>query len=92
MAWNFFGFRFSKRPEINSQNTGREAFQQSMGYAPASVNGIQGFTFKNGPRATNPANIAIGPTHKLNDPLATGNAATNIELLPLSENSVGAQF
>ena len=80
--------RFIKRPLVDEQTTGREAFQQYNGYAFAGVNGGAGFTVKNSPRATNPANIAVGPTHKLNDPTVTGNNNTGPQLQPLSTDDV----
>lgn len=79
--------RFIRRPDINEQNTGHEAFQQYNGYAYAAYNGNGGFTVKRSMNATNPANIAIGPTHKLNDPTVTGNNNVNLQLIPLSEDN-----
>lgn len=80
--------RFIKRPLINEQNTGREAFQQYNGYAYAGVNGNGGQGVRRSMRATSPATIAIGPTHKLNDPTATGNNNTNLQLQPLSKDNI----
>lgn len=79
--------RFIRRPDINEQNTGHEAFQQYNGYAFAAYNGNGGFTVKRSMNATNPATIAPGPTHKLNDPTVTGNNNVNLELRPLSEDN-----
>lgn len=80
--------RFIKRPLINEQNTGREAFQQYNGYAYAGVNGNAGFGVRRSMRATNPASIAVGPTHKLNDPTVTGNNNVNLNLQPLSKDNI----
>jgi hypothetical protein len=89
---------FIRRPEINEQNTGRYAFQQYNGYARAAYNGNGGFTVNRSMNASNPANIAVGPTHKLNDPTVTGNPSSSIRLEKLTqENSIlpvgiGPQF
>lgn len=78
--------RFIRRPIINEQNTGREAYQQYQGYAYAGVNGNGGFGVRRAMRATNPATIAVGPTHKLNDPTGTGNTNTNLGVQALSQD------
>lgn len=76
--------RFIRRPDINEQNTGHEAYQQYQGYAFAGVNGNGGQGVRRTIRATQAATIAVGPTHKLNDPTATGNPNTNLGVQPLS--------
>ena len=78
--------RFFRRPDINSQNTGHEAYQQYQGYALAGVNGNGGQTVKRTIAPMQKATIAVGPTHKLNDPTGTGNTNTNIYLQPLSSD------
>jgi hypothetical protein len=91
----FFGFLFRKRPLADEQNTGREAFQQSMGYSPVAYNGNGGFTVLRAMRATTPAGITPGPTHKLNDPTVTGNTGYSLNQQPLSDDNgvmSGAQF
>lgn len=77
---------FVKRPFVGDQTTGRLSYQQSQGYAFAGVNGGAGFTVRRTVAAVQPAGITPGPTHKLNDPIVTGNANWNIELEPLSED------
>lgn len=79
-------FLFDKRPEINEQNTGRMAYQQSMGYAPVSNTGVGGQMVLRTIDAFQPANIAVGPTLKLVDPSVTGNNAYGLTTQPLSEN------
>lgn len=74
-----------KRPFVGDQTTGRDAFLGYQSYALAGVNGDAGFTVKGQIAATYPAGIAPGPTHKLNDPSATGNNSSSVELLPLSD-------
>lgn len=77
---------FIKRPFVGDQTTARQAYQQSNGYAFAGVNGGAGFTVRRSITATQPAGIAIGPTHKLNDPFVTGNNNINLELQPLTDD------
>lgn len=82
--------RFIKRPEINEQNTGRDAFQQYQGYSRSDVKGNGGWMVLRSMNATNPANIAVGNTLKRNDPTVTGNVGDTIPLLPLSQESVAS--
>ena len=76
--------KFIRRPDINAQNTGHEAFQQYQGYILSGVNGNGGQGVRRTIAATQLATIAVGPTHKLNDPTATGNANVNLELQSLT--------
>lgn len=77
---------FIKRPFVGDQTTGRLAYQQSQSYAYAGVNGDAGFTVRRTIAPMQAAGIAVGPTHKLNDPSVTGNNNVNIELQALSDN------
>jgi hypothetical protein len=79
---------FIKRAFVGDQTTGRLSFQQYQSYARAGVNGDAGFTVKGQVNATYPAGIAPGPTHRLIDPLQTGNPSVTLELFPLT-NDVG---
>lgn len=79
--------RFITRPFVGDQNTGREAYLRYQGLAPAAYNGNGGFTPVRSMRATTPANITPGPTHKLNDPSVTGNSSAPYNQQPLSDNS-----
>jgi hypothetical protein len=74
---------FIRRSLVDSQGTGQEAFQQQQGYSFSSINGNGGHGIKSSLNATNPATITVGPTHKLNDPFVTGNAAYDLQLQPL---------
>ena len=82
--------RFIKRPDINEQNTGREAYQRYQGLAYADVSGNGGFNFQRFLNATNPANIAVGNTLKVNDPTVTGNVGDSVPLLPLSPENISS--
>lgn len=77
---------FIKRPFVGDQTTARDAFQQYQGYAFSGVNGNGGQGVRRSMFATSPAGIAPGPTHKLNDPSATGNDAYSIGVQPLTDN------
>ena len=77
---------FIKRPFVGEQGTGRLAYQKSQGLTYASANGGAGIAALRTLRATNPASIVIGPSHRLNDPTVTGNTNTNIVLQPLINN------
>lgn len=80
---------FVKRPFVGDQTTAREAYQQSQGYARAGYTGNGGFHTLRTIAATQPAGIAPGPTHKVNDPTVTGNNAGVIGVHQLSD---GPQF
>lgn len=77
-------FWFKKRPIIQEQNTGRMAFQRPMGLTFAPANGGAGIQVLRSLNATNPATVAVGPTHRLEDPTVTGNNNVNIVLQPLT--------
>ena len=77
---------FLKRPFVGEQNTGRESFQRYNEPIYEGVNGGAGFTVLAQVSATYPAGIAPGPTHKLNDPFATGNTSASPVLQPLADN------
>ena len=77
---------FFKRPFVGDQTTAREAFQGYQSYALAGVNGNGGFTVKGQISPIYPAGIAPGPTHKLNDPTATGNSSDTVEVVALTDN------
>ncbi len=81
--WN--PFKFSRRPEINEQNTGREAFQRVTGLAFTPSNGGAGIVFTRSPSALNPGTVMVGPSHKLNDPTVTGNVSGSPHLQSLSD-------
>lgn len=77
-------FLFERRPDLNEQNTGHFAFQRSAGLAPADYKG-NGAQAVLGTLAVGQASgIAVGPTHKLNDPSATGNNSYGMVLQPLT--------
>jgi len=78
-------FRFSKRPDINAQNTGHEVYEKQIGYGYTDVRGIAGVTVLRSPSPLNPGTIMVGPTLKLNDPTVTGNNAGSIHQNPLSD-------
>lgn len=78
---------FIRRPDINEQNTGHEAYQQYQSYAMAGVNGNGGQGVRRTVNAINPATIAIGPTYVTLDPTATGNPNVNVGTNPLSDDA-----
>ena len=78
---------FIKRAFVGEQTTERLSYQQSQSYAYAGVNGGSGFTVKGQIPATYPAGIAPGPTHRLQDPTATGNPSTTLDLEALTANT-----
>lgn len=77
---------FIMRPFVGDQNTGRLAFQRGQGPAFAGINGNGGNFTKRTMSATSNGEITPGPTHKLNDPTATGNENTNTRLQELGDN------
>lgn len=79
---------FLKRAFVGDQTTARLAYQQGQGYARAGVNGGAGFTVKGQVPATYPGGIAPGPTHRLIDPLATGNPNRTLDLEALTTDSL----
>lgn len=88
--------RFIWRPNINDQNTGRAAYQRSLGYATVSVDGAGGHTYN---RSLSPFNAATINPRKVRTAsiTGTGNATnTNPNLDPLAnmQNNVvtGAQI
>lgn len=74
----------SKRPIVGEQTTARLALSQSQGYAYSGINGDAGFTVLRGIRATAPAGIVPGPSHRLIDPTVTGNNAWTVDLEALT--------
>jgi len=80
--WN--PFKYNRRPEINEQNTGREAFERVTGLSFTPSNGGAGIVFTRSPSPFNPGTVMVGPTHKLNDPTVTGNVSGSVDVSPLS--------
>jgi hypothetical protein len=78
---------YLKRPMIDDQNTGRLAYQPYNHYALAGVNGNGGQGVRRSIRATNPGTLAVGPTHKINDPTVTGNTNAGPQLQSLVEQN-----
>lgn len=78
-------FRFSKRPDIDAQNTGHEVYQKQIGYDFTDVRGIGGINVLHSPSPYNPGTVMVGPTHKVNDPTVTGNNAQDLKVAPLSD-------
>ena len=76
--------RFIRRPDINEQNTGHEAYQQYQGYSYAGVNGNGGQGVRRTINAINPATIAVGNTLVKRDPTQTGNPSSSPVVQPLS--------
>lgn len=77
-------FLFERRPDINEQNTGHFAFQRSAGLAYADYKGNGAQAVVGTMLVGQPSGIAVGPTHKLNDPTATGNNSYGLEVRPLT--------
>jgi len=78
-------FLFNRRPEINEQNTGREAFQRVTGLAFAPSNGGAGIVFTGSPSPFNLPTFMPGPTLKVVDPTVTGNVSGSPMLQQLSD-------
>lgn len=80
-----FKIWFKRRPDINSQNTGHEAFQRPMGLAENWYKGGAGFVIGN-LNATNPATVVPGNSLVKRDPTVTGNPSRSPTLDPLSQD------
>jgi len=78
-------FLFKRRPDINAQNTGHEAFQRVLGLGPTYIMGNGGIGVMRSLNATNAATLMVGPTYKVNDPTVTGNVSGSPALQPLSD-------
>lgn len=78
---------FFSRPFVGEDTTARLAYQRYNLPLLEGVNGGAGFTVMGQVNATYPAGIAPGPTHKINDPSATGNQVDIAPVLqPLSDD------
>ncbi len=80
--------QFLKRAFIGDQTTARLSYQRNLDYVYAGVNGGAGFTVKGQVSPIYPAGIAPGPTHRLQDPTATGNPNTTLDLEALTQPSL----
>lgn len=85
MFSRFKAFLFERRADINSQNTGHEAYQRVQGLAYAPANGGAGIPFTASPSPFNPGTLMLGPTHRITDPTVTGNNSSSPVLEPLSD-------
>lgn len=79
------GFKiwFKHRPDINSQNTGHEAFQRPTGLTNVPWQGGAGFVTGT-MHATYPMGITPGNTLVRADPTVTGNPSRTLGVDPLS--------
>ena len=77
---------FIKRAFVGDQTTGRLSYQKYQGLALTGINGNGGITVIGQVSPIYPAGIAVGPTHKLNDPSVTGNDAFTLYNTPLTDN------
>lgn len=77
---------FITRRFVGDDTTARLSYQQYNGLPLTSYRGWTGFNVLGQITATYSAGIAPGPTHKLNDPTATGNNSYNLNLQPLTDN------
>lgn len=75
---------FIRRPDINEQNTGHEAYQQYNGYSYAGINGNGGQGVRRTLNAINPATIVPGNSLVKRDPTQTGNPAWSPVIQPLT--------
>lgn len=80
-------FSFIRRPDIDEQNTGHFAYQQSQGYAYSGVNGNGGQGVRRSLNATNPATIVPGNSLVRRDPTVTGNPNASPQVQALSDDS-----
>lgn len=80
-----FKIWFEKRREIDSQNTGRMAFQRPMGLAYSWYKGNAGF-ITGTVNAINPATIVPGNSLVKRDPTVTGNPSETLRLDPLTQD------
>jgi len=85
MFGRFKVFSFTRRPDINEQNTGHEVYNKPFGYGFTDVKGIAGVTVLHSPSPFNPGTVMVGPTHRVVDPTVTGNNSSDLKLLPLSD-------
>lgn len=83
-----FGIRFSKRPEIDEQNTGRLAFERPQGLFLVPFSGGAGIIPLGQLNACNPADVMVGPTHRLENGFVTGNISGTMDLSPLTQQEV----
>lgn len=78
-------FSFTKRPDLDAQNTGHDVYNKALGYGFADVKGIGGINVLHSPSPFNPGTVMVGPTHRVSDPTVTGNNSANLRVAPLSD-------
>lgn len=77
--------RYILRPFIDARSNNSEAYQRSLEPLTVSFIGVGGQTVGANIRATSPATIAVGPTHKKVDGFVTGNTNDSLTVQTLTE-------